>query len=76
MNDFTKWLPSLNTAKRDEKDPDPIPSLIKLYSDNVLGMEELSRCRINPDLRATQRRDLEFFIPQICSFFITGYYSD
>lgn len=39
-------------------------------------MEELSRCRINPNLRSTQRRDLEFFIPQICSFYITGYYSD
>lgn len=33
-------------------------------------------CRINPDLSAKVRRDLEFFIPQMCSFYLTGYFKD
>ncbi len=46
-----------------EDDIDPIPSLIKLYSCDPAAMFELSRCRINPNLRSKQRRDLEFYIP-------------
>lgn len=37
-------------------------------------MQELSVCRINPNLRSTVRKDLEFFIPQICSLLLQGYY--
>lgn len=55
---------------------DPIPSLIKLYSDNAEGMVELSRCRINPNLKSKQRRDLEFYIPQVCSFYLQSYFSE
>lgn len=56
-------------------DLDPIPSLIKLYSDNPAALVELARCRINPNLTAKQRRDLEFYIPQVCSFYLQGYSS-
>jgi hypothetical protein len=41
VNDFTKWLPSIKTKQEQREDPDPIPSLIKLYSDNPQAMEEL-----------------------------------
>lgn len=57
-------------------DEDPIPGLIKLYSDNPMAMEDLARCRINPNIRSKQRRDLEFFIPQVCSFYLQDYYSN
>lgn len=59
-----------NNAKESDQDIDPIPSLIKLYSDSPTAMEELSMCRINPNLKSKQRRDLEFFIPQVCSFYL------
>jgi hypothetical protein len=54
---------------------DPIPILIKLYSDNSTAMEELTACRINPDLNSKRRLDLEFYIPQLCSFYLQGYFS-
>lgn len=77
---FTRWLPNLGT--RDPRrnsvtmgdDFDPIPGLIKLYSCDPSAMQELSVCRINPNMRSRQRRDLEFFIPQILSLLLQGYY--
>jgi len=76
VGQFTRWLPSLKGAnKRNEDDDlDPIPSLIKLYSCDPTAMIELSHCRINPNLRSKQRRDLEFYIPQLCSFYLQGYF--
>ena len=76
VDQFTKWMPSVaqSPVNKDE-DQDPIPSLIKLYADNPAAMAELQSCRINPNMQSKQRRDLEFFIPQICSFYLQGYYS-
>lgn len=68
---FTKWIPS---TKPIVKDKDPIPFLIKLYSCQPDAIEALATCRINPDLKAAVRKDLEFFIPQLCSFYLQGYY--
>ena len=28
--------------------------------------------RVNPDFTSTQRTDLEFYIPQLCSFYLRG----
>ena len=53
---------------------DPIPGLIKLYSCDASAMALLGACRINPDLKSKLRRDLEFFIPQICSLYLQGFY--
>lgn len=39
-------------------------------------MTELTKCRINPNLKSKQRHDLEFFIPQLCSFYLQGYFSE
>jgi len=60
--------------KGNEDDIDPIPTLIKLYSCDPSAMNELARCRINPNLSSKQRKDLEFYIPQICSFYLQGYF--
>lgn len=37
-------------------------------------MIELTKCRINPDLTSPVRLDLEFYIPQLISFYLQGYY--
>jgi len=58
------------SSLKGNQDVDPIPGLIKLYCDNPMAMEELRLCRINPNIRSKQRKDLEFFIPQICSFYL------
>lgn len=62
----------------DRDNPDPIPALIKLYSLSKDAVTSLSACRINPDMRAkvTQRRDLEFYIPQLLSFYVHGYFDN
>ena len=38
------------------------------------AMQLLGACRINPDLKSKVRRDLEFFIPQICSLYLQGHF--
>ena len=53
---------------------DPIPVLISLYSCEPTAVQELSKCRINPDLTSPVRQDLEFYIPQLISFYLQGYY--
>jgi hypothetical protein len=58
---FTKWKFLGGVTK--EVDADPIPFLIKLYSYQPDAIDCLATCRINPDLKATVRQDLEFFIP-------------
>ena len=37
-------------------------------------MAELAKCRVNPDLTSPVRQDLEFYIPQLISFYLQGYY--
>lgn len=53
---------------------DPIPILIQLYSCEPQAVQELAKCRINPDLTSPVRLDLEFYIPQLISFYLQGYY--
>lgn len=53
---------------------DPIPVLISLYSCEPQAVNELAKCRINPDLTSPVRTDLEFYIPQLISFYLQGYY--
>lgn len=75
VRSFTKWLPTVGKAQKvGEQDVDPIPGLIKLYSCDRVAMDELSLCRINPNLKSSQRRDLEFYIPQLCSLYLQGYF--
>jgi hypothetical protein len=71
---FTKWIPGgIGGGGNQVQDKDPIPFLIQLYSCDSKAIENLAQCRINPDLKSPVRKDLEFFIPQLCSFYLQGY---
>jgi hypothetical protein len=60
-------------AKKAAKNPnEPINLLMRLYAHDSASLELLKKCRINPDFRSKFRKDLEFFLPQLCSFFLTG----
>lgn len=71
---FTKWKFLGGGNNQGVKDKDPIPFLIQLYACQDGAIDSLATCRINPDLRAAVRKDLEFFIPQLCSFYLQGHY--
>jgi hypothetical protein len=51
-------------------DKDPIPYLIDLYACEDDAVKELAKCRVNPNFDNPIRNDLEFFIPQLCTFYI------
>ena len=72
---FTKW--ASNVAKKGQGpsgghhgDKDPIPYLISLYACEDDAVKELAMCRVNPNFDNPIRNDLEFFIPQLCTFYI------
>jgi len=72
---FTRWLPDRDReSELAFASKDPIPVLISLYSCEPKAVDELSKCRINPDLTSPVRQDLEFYIPQLISFYLQGYY--
>jgi len=35
-------------------------------------VEDLEKVRVNPDFTSRFRADLEFYIPQLCSFYLRG----
>jgi hypothetical protein len=41
---------------------------LAIYAGDEEALKNLERCRINPDFTQTLRNDLEFYIPQLCSF--------
>ena len=43
-----------------------------MYAHHPGAIKDLERCRINPDFNSIFRDDLEFFIPQMCSFYLKG----
>ena len=55
---------------------DPVRGLIKLYAHKKGAIQELERCRINPDFNQKVRNDLEFYIPQLCSVYMHGEIDD
>jgi hypothetical protein len=46
--------------------------MIRIYAHQPGAVEDLQQCRVNPDFSSCFRDDLEFFIPQICSFYLKG----
>jgi len=46
--------------------------LIRLYAHDHEAVKLLERVRVNPDFTSRFRSDLEFFIPQLCCFFLKG----
>jgi hypothetical protein len=51
---------------------DPMSILIRLYAHENEAVQLLEQVRVNPDFTSRFRNDLEFFIPQICSFYLKG----
>jgi hypothetical protein len=46
--------------------------LIRLYAHDPHAVKQLERVRVNPDFTSRFRNDLEFFIPQLCCFYLKG----
>lgn len=49
---------------------------MRLYAHEDNVVEELTKCRLNPDFTSYVRSDLEFFIPEISSFYLRGKYEE
>ena len=47
-------------------------TLIRMYAHQPNAVKDLEKCRVNPDFNSVFRDDLEFFIPQLCSFYLKG----
>lgn len=61
-----------NQVKTEKNPNEPINLLMRLYAHDATTLEDLKKCRINPDFRSKFRKDLEFFLPQLCSFYLRG----
>lgn len=46
--------------------------LIRLYAHDLSSIAALEQVRVNPSYTQQQRSDLEFYIPQLCSFYLRG----
>ena len=55
---------------------DPVRGLLQLYAMREGAIRDLEQCRVNPDFNSPFRNDLEFYIPQLCSIYITGSLDD
>lgn len=63
MKRFKKWL-----KKRGQNKNDPLDVLLKLYAGDQDVVDELELVRLNPDFTNIVRNDLEFYLPQLCSY--------
>lgn len=76
---FQKWISiknNNNLLSSTLESADPVRGLIKLYAHKKGAIQELERCRINPDFNEKVRNDLEFYIPQLCSVYMHGEIDD
>lgn len=46
--------------------------LIRLYAHDKEAVKDLEKVRVNPDFTSRFRADLEFFVPQLCCFYLKG----
>ena len=46
--------------------------LVRLYAHDPKAIKALESIRVNPDFTSQFRSDLEFFITQLCSFYVQG----
>lgn len=51
-----------------------VKHLMRLYAHQPEAIHDLEQCRVNPDFTSVFRDDLEFFIPQLGSFYLKGGY--
>jgi hypothetical protein len=49
-----------------------VKHMMRLYAHQREAIKDLEQCRVNPDFTSVFRDDLEFFIPQLGSFYLKG----
>ena len=52
-----------------------VKNLMRLYAHQPEAVADLHLSRVNPDFTSVFRDDLEFFIPQLGSFYLKGDYA-
>ncbi len=69
-----KWRKYLYSQRKTISKNDAFTPLTKFFAKNQNAMDELKRVRLNPDLNkyGKIRNDLEFYIPQLCTFILFG----
>jgi hypothetical protein len=65
MRKFKKWL---DTKGNNE---DALNNIMRLYVRGEDSVAHLENCRLNPDFTEVIRNDLEFYIPQLVSFYLS-----
>jgi len=70
MRKFTKLL-HFKGSKNDALD-----NLMRLYARAQDAIQNLEGCRLNPDFTEAIRNDVEFYIPQLSSFYLSKECSD
>lgn len=55
---------------KDGEELDVFEIVVNLYAGREASVDKMRRCRVNPDYTSKTRNDLEFFIPQMCSYVI------
>ena len=69
-----KWRKYLNSHKFTLSKDDAFTPLTKFFAKSEDAINELKKVRLNPDLSKSRkiRNDLEFYIPQLCTFILFG----
>ncbi|CDW71897.1 phosphatidylinositol 4-kinase [Stylonychia lemnae] len=57
-----------------KQNEDVLSLLTQLYAHDPIAVKKIETKRVNPDFTSQFRNDLEFFIPQLCSFYALGDY--
>jgi hypothetical protein len=68
---FEKWL-NLDKRRRNDRSLLVAKTMMRMYAHQPGAIKDLEKCRVNPDFKSMFRDDLEFYIPQLCSFFLKG----
>jgi len=69
---FEKWLNIESRLGRRDKTLKVAKTMMRMYAHQPGAIKDLEKCRVNPDFNSVFRDDLEFFIPQLCSFYLKG----
>lgn len=72
---FEKWL-NLDSKLSSDKVQHVSTVMLRLYAHQPGAIKSLESCRINPNFSSQFRDDLEFFVPQLCSFYLKGNLED
>lgn len=68
-----KWKNYLESENKNKDILDPFKVLTDLWGHKNIALQEFYKVRINPNLLLDGfRNDLEFYIPQLCTFLIFG----